>query len=242
MRFQTENGLSVPALSADQMREVDRLAVETFQLTILQMMENAGRSLSEHAMDMLRTTNAEIAVLAGGGGNGGGALCCARHLHNHGATVHVILDRAADALGGAARTQLNILRAAGIAPAAHAEAAAILERSALVVDGLIGYGLAAVPRGRTAELIAWCNQFARRVLSNDVPSGIDATTGTAPGSAIRAERILTLAAPKTGLAHFTQSLFLADIGIPPELYQQLGIAFESPFDARYWLRLTDVID
>jgi NAD(P)H-hydrate epimerase len=242
MRFQTENGLSVPALSADQMREVDRLAVEMFQLSILQMMENAGRSLAEHAMDMLRTTNAEIAVLAGGGGNGGGALCCARHLHNHGATVHVILDRAADTLSGAARAQLNILRAAGIAPAADAEAAAILERSALVVDGLIGYGLTAVPRGRTAELIAWCNQFARRVLSNDVPSGIDATTGTAPGPAVRAERILTLAAPKTGLARFTPSLYLADIGIPPELYHQLGIVFESPFDARYWLRLTEVID
>ncbi|MHB8629157.1 MAG: NAD(P)H-hydrate epimerase [Aggregatilineales bacterium] len=247
MKFRTENGLSIPAVTANQMREVDRLAVEEFQLGILQMMENAGRSLAQHAMDMLGmdmlgTANSKITVLAGSGGNGGGVLCCARHLHNHGATVFVILDKAADSLSGAARIQLNILRTAGIEPVEYSKVITTLERSDLVVDGLIGYGLKDVPHGRSAELIQLCNQHARLVLSNDVPSGVDSTTGEAPGSAIHADRILTLAAPKTGLAHFMPSLYLADIGIPPELYQRFGIAFESPFDTHYWLRLTDVID
>lgn len=79
MTFHTETGIAVPAVTADQMREVDRLAVEEFSLAILQMMENAGRILAAHAMAMLGGSGGEVAVLAGSGGNGGGGLCCARH-------------------------------------------------------------------------------------------------------------------------------------------------------------------
>ncbi|HIQ01424.1 MAG TPA: hypothetical protein EYH30_04750 [Anaerolineales bacterium] len=83
------------------MREVDRVAVEEFGLGILQMMENAGRSLAENVLDMPAEAEGEIAVLAGSGGNGGGGLCCARHLHNHGLRVRVVLSREAAALSRA---------------------------------------------------------------------------------------------------------------------------------------------
>ena len=78
--FWTEDGRPVPAVTAEQMREVDRIAVEDFGLGILQMMENAGRNLAQNAIDMLGATKGEVTVLAGAGGNGGGGLCCARHL------------------------------------------------------------------------------------------------------------------------------------------------------------------
>ena len=63
----------MPAVTADEMREVDRVAVEEFGLSILQMMENAGRNLADHALQVLGAHEGEVTILAGAGGNGGGA-------------------------------------------------------------------------------------------------------------------------------------------------------------------------
>ena len=237
MPFQTEDGVAVPALSAEQMREVDRIAVEELGLGILQMMENAGRNLAENVLDMLDEVQGVVAILAGSGGNGGGGICCARHLHNRGFEVRVILDRDPSTLTGAARDQLHVLQTVGLRPVRYAEAEGVIRRSDIVVDALIGYGLRGSPRGRTAELIELCVRHATRILSLDVPSGLNATTGEAPGPVVVPERTLTLALPKTGLRSTGGELYLADIGIPPEVYQQLGLSFESPFGRRYWVRL-----
>jgi len=237
VEFRTEDGVLVPAVTADQMREVDRIAVEEFGLGILQMMENAGRNLAENVLDMLDSVRGEVTVLAGSGGNGGGGLCCARHLHNRGFTVWVVLAREAAALTGAARNQLQILQTAGLQPVAPSQAEEVIRRAEIVVDALIGYSLRGSPRGRAAELIDLCNQHAARVLSLDVPSGLDATTGEAPGAVVCPERTLTLALPKTGLQRVPGELYLADIGIPPEVFQRLGLSFEPPFGERYGVRL-----
>jgi len=237
MIFRTEDGIVVPSVTADQMREVDRIAVEEFGLGILQMMENAGRNLAENVIDLVGETGGDVAILAGGGGNGGGGLCCARHLHNRGFRVWVVLDREAAMLKGAARNQLRILRAAGVQPADPSQARNALDRAQIVVDALIGYSLRGAPRGRAAELIDLCNERAARVISLDVPSGLDATSGQAPGQVVRPDRTLTLALPKTGLRSVPGELYLADIGIPPEVYQQLGLTVKPPFGGRYWVRL-----
>lgn len=236
--FRTEAGLAVPAVTADQMREVDRVAMEEFSLGILQMMENAGRNLAEQVVAMMNGGRGEVAVLAGSGGNGGGGLCCARHLHNRGFAVSVVLDRPAASFTGAAGAQLRILHAAGLRELMDdAAIPGMLRRSAIVVDALIGYGLRAAPQGRTAELIDRCNEHANRVLALDLPSGLDATTGATPGSVVRAERTLTLALPKTGLVKTPGELYVADIGIPPEVYRRTGLSFETPFRDHYWVRL-----
>ncbi len=235
--FRTKEGVWVPAVTATQMREVDRIAVDEFGLTILQMMENAGRNLVENVMDMLGGTGDEVAVLAGSGGNGGGGLCCARHLHNRGLRVWVVLSKEAAALEGAARNQLQILQAAGVQPVESARAKGVICRAQLVVDALIGYSLRGTPRGRVAELINLCNQHGARVLSLDVPSGLDATTGKALGPVVRPERTLILALPKTGFQRVPGDLYLANIGIPPEVYRRLGLSFELHFEERYWIRL-----
>jgi NAD(P)H-hydrate epimerase len=236
--FRTEAGILVPAVTADQMREVDRIAVEDFGLGILQMMENAGRNLTENVLDMLQADSGEILILAGSGGNGGGGLCCARHLHNRGLQVWVILDREATVLGDAAANQVHILQMAGVPLVVEpSQVRKVVRRSALVVDALIGYGLRGSPRRRTSELIDLCNEHASRILSLDVPSGLNATTGEAPGTAVHPERTLTLALPKTGLERAPGDLYLADIGIPPEVYQRLALSFQVPFGERYWMRL-----
>ena len=115
MRFQLADGTTVPSVTAEQMREVDRLAVQEHRLSTLQMMENAGRSLSEQVIEELGGAEGSVVVLAGAGGNDGG-LCCARHLHNHGVAVSVVLDRPGRRLRGAAARQRQTLRSAGRRP------------------------------------------------------------------------------------------------------------------------------
>jgi len=251
MGFHTDADVPVPAVTAAQMREIDRIAVSDFGLTILQMMENAGRSLALNVMDMLGAPTAspgpdrtrEVVILAGSGGNGGGGLCCARHLHNRGFSVYrmssirVVLSKEPETLAGAAQNQYHILHAAGVHPVPLAQAAGVIRRACLVVDALIGYSLRGAPRGTVAELIDLCNQHAARVLSLDIPSGLDATTGETPGPVVRPERTLTLALPKTGLQRAPGDLYLADIGIPMGVYQRIGITFEPPFGRRYWIPL-----
>ena len=237
--------MRVPAVTAAQMREVDRLAVDVFSLSLLQMMENAGRNLAENVWHMRAQTDTmrpeRVVVLAGSGGNGGGGLCCARHLHNHGYPVQVILDRPAEVLAGAAKHQLTALQRVGLQVLSPTEPLQDLSGVAVIVDALIGYGLRGAPRGRTAQLIEMAAQAAdkgARVLSLDVPSGLNATTGEARGAIVRPERTLTLALPKTGLTpEVTGDLYLADIGVPLELYARLGLEFERPFGTSYWVPL-----
>ena len=233
--FKTKSGQIIPAVTEDQMREVDRIAMEDFGLGVLQMMENAGRNLALNVMDILGSTAGEVTILAGSGGNGGGGISCARHLHNRGFNVHLILDRDPNELRGSALDQFRILEKAGLRTSKFEDAEQLIKKAEIVIDALIGYSLQGAPKGTTAELISLANQYATRILSLDLPSGMNATTGETPGVVIRPERTLTLALPKTGLRHLDGELYLADICIPPEVYHSMDIHFESFFGDQYWI-------
>jgi NAD(P)H-hydrate epimerase len=219
------------------MEYVDRIAVEEFGLGLLQMMENAGRSLAATCQWMLGKRPGGVLVMAGKGANGGGGLCCARHLHNRGRSVALLLAGREDELGAAAASQLSILKAAGMRVLHPSHARDAVRSAALIVDALIGYGLRDAPVGRVEELIELCEEIGGRILSLDIPSGADATTGNAPGKAIRPERVLTLALPKTGLLNLDAEVCLADIGIPPAVYRAIGLELPPIFGNRYWVRL-----
>jgi NAD(P)H-hydrate epimerase len=233
MPFFNSEGLEIPSLSTDQMREVDRIAVEDFHLSLLQMMENAGRNLAEVVMSKFEDLQDPVLLLAGSGGNGGGGLAAARHLHNHGFQVKLILAK--PKLGQAVQNQLTILRHAGILPLGEEETISAFQDAGLIIDALIGYSLHGAPRGRTAELIQLTNKFAEQVLSLDIPSGMDATTGESPGEAIHPSLTVTLALPKSGLTDIEGDIILTDIGIPPEVYNSLGIHIEPFFREKYWI-------
>lgn len=238
--FRTERGDLVPAITAAQMREVDRLAVARLGLGVLQMMENAGRNLAANAIEMMGRSSTKVVVLAGGGGNGGGGLCAARHLLNRGWDVQVVLDRDAEDLSGPAAVQFGLLRQMGIKALASAPADEAIMSAELLIDALIGYSLRGAPRGRAAELIARCDQAPGQMLALDVPSGLDATTGQSPGAVIRADRTLTLALPKTGLRMVNGEVYLADIGIPSVVYRWMDIGLPNIWDNAYWLRIWPV--
>ncbi len=160
--------------------------------------------------------DAAMVVLAGTGGNGGGGITAARHLKNHGADAAVVVTDMA-ALGEIPSQQLELFRHAG------GIVADLPDRADLVLDAVLGYSLRGAPRGRALELIEWANETPAPVLALDVPSGVDASTGAAPGSAVVASRTLTLALPKHGLcATAAGALVLADIGIPAAVYHRLG--------------------
>jgi NAD(P)H-hydrate epimerase len=227
--FETETGRPVPAVTTEQMREVDRVAVQEVDLGLLQMMENAGRTLAGFARDL---TDGRVVVLAGTGGNGGGGLCAARHLANHGHGVSVVLDRSPENLTGAAARQYRILGATDVPLTTDLD----LESGALLVDALVGYGLSGPLSGRVASLVEAATDHPAPVLSLDVPSGVDATTGDRPGRAISPAHVLTLALPKAGLAGVAD-LWLADIGLPSGVFERAGVEYSQPFDGRGRVRL-----
>jgi NAD(P)H-hydrate epimerase len=235
--FWTEDGVLVPSISAEQMREVDRIAITVFHLTLLQMMENAGRSLCKNVIEILGKTAGTVTILTGAGGNGGGGLSCARHLHNHGFHVNLILDHDQSELSKATKTQFQILKAAGLQVTSPSREQEMIHSADIVVDALIGYSLHGTPYGKTEKLIKLCNEVASKVISLDVPSGIDATTGESNGVSISSGYIMTLALPKTGLRSIPGEIFVADIGIPIELYRMLGIDFDKFYTVKFYQRL-----
>ncbi len=214
---------SVPSLTTDQMREVDRIMIEDLHIELTQMMENAGRGLADLAMR--RFAPASVVVLAGPGGNGGGGLVAARHLANRGAVLSVVASSADHEMTPAAAHQLDILRRMGLKITDDPGPAE------LVVDALIGYSLRGDPVGRVAKLIEWANAANKPVLALDVPSGLDATSGRAATPSIAATATLTLALPKVGLlsAHEVGELYLADISVPPLVYERIGIPVPKLF-------------
>lgn len=223
--FRTAAGNAVPAVTATEMRAIDRVAVEEIGLSLLMMMEHAGRGLA--AAIQARSPEGRITVLAGGGGNGGGGLCAARHLANHGRAVDVVRDRPVDRLADAPTRQWQVLGDA--ATDRTDQAADAVEAASLVIDALVGYSLQGAPRDRLARLIELASEQAATVVSLDVPSGVAATTGETPGPAVRPELTVTLALPKTGLERLDTDLELLDLGIPSRAFEQAGVPYESPF-------------
>jgi NAD(P)H-hydrate epimerase len=216
--------LPVPALTEQQMREVDRIMVEDLGIELVQMMENAGRNLAQLALR--RFNPASVIVLAGPGGNGGGGLVAARHLASRGAVVHVALSRPAEEFAGVPAHQLAILQRMRIPLMEGATTDADL-----ILDALIGYSLRGNPRGDTRDLIDWTNGSGSPVLSLDTPSGLDVTTGEAADPCVAATATMTLALPKVGLLGAPQvgELWLADISVPPAVYRAFGMEVGNLF-------------
>lgn len=226
----------VPTVDTSTMLTADRIATDRVGLSLLQMMENAGLQLAELTRLTLGgfVVGRTIVVLAGTGNNAGGGMAAARRLAGWGADVCVIFARPLLRLRPAPCAQLEPLLAAGVRAAvaghdrSHPEIAAEIMRSDAVIDALIGYSLHGPPDGAYQPLIGVGTLGNGPVISLDIPSGIDATSGERPGSAISADATLALALPKRGMTlgegrRFAGVGFLADIGLPASVFEGLGI-------------------
>lgn len=220
------------------MMEVDRLMIDVYGISLMQMMENAGRNLASLAKQLMndRITNQRICVVVGNGNNGGGGLVSARHLSNWGAEVTVLVATPFAEFKPVAAQQLESVRHLPISVVFAGNHTEYIDWPSyqLVIDAIFGYGLNRSPEGMAAEIIQTINSLDCQVLSLDAPSGLDTTKGTISDSVIKADVTLTLALPKTGLLKngaqtYVGQLYIGDISVPPLLYCQLGIKVEPFF-------------
>ena len=221
-------------ISTAQMREVDRLMLEEYDVALLQMMENAGRSLAELARFHLANTVAgqRIVVLVGPGNNGGGGLAAARHLTNAGAFVVVALSSGPPLPNETPERQRRILSRVGIPGSNHATSPHDLGKQCgqadLILDALLGYSGRGAPRDPIASFIRAANSASAPRIALDLPSGLDGDTGEPGEPTVRADATLTLAWPKVGLLtpaaeSFVGTLYLADISVPDAVYSAVGV-------------------
>ncbi len=222
------------AWTREQMRELDRRAIEDYGLPGVVLMENAGRGAAEVALEMLDDPCARrVVLLCGRGNNGGDGFVIARHLHNAGVGVRLVsaFDRNRADPRGDAGIHLRVVERMGLSlldaedDAGCARAAALMKEADLIVDALLGTGLSGDVRDPCLSLIRLINAADRPVLAVDIPSGLDANTGVVLRAAVRATRTATFAGPKVGFtlnegpAH-TGLVTVVDIGMPRELLDE----------------------
>ena len=230
------------ALTAAEMREVDRLTTERYSVPSLTLMENAGRRVADFLADRFPQRPApNLTLLCGKGNNGGDGLVAARHLRERGFRPAVCLFSMPDSLHGDAAANLQRLRPAEgslqiIESLAQWEAArSLLQESDVIVDALLGTGLRGPAEGLLATVISDVNAVShmataarpRLVLALDIPSGLPSDGEPAAGPAVQAHATVTFTAPKLGQlvspdARAVGALHVRGIGSPAGLVEETG--------------------
>jgi NAD(P)H-hydrate epimerase len=216
------------SLSRDQVRAIDRIAVERLGVSGLVLMENAGRQVADAAVRIIGgAAGKSVAVVAGAGNNGGDGFVAARHLAIRGARTITFLVSPESKIAGDAAENLKIIRKMGLRvrqliPASLAELAGELHKHDLVIDAIGGTGISGPLRGDLAAAVEQVNLSGRPVLAVDIPTGLDCDTGEAPGPTVRAALTVTMAARKKGFdapgaKEYTGEVIVADIGVPADL-------------------------
>ena len=212
-------------LTRAQVRQIDRLAVERYHVPGVVLMENAAIAAANTAAAMLPPGAGAVLILCGGGNNGGDGLAVARHLHNRGYDVRILLTADPEKYIGEAKINWDICQAMKL-PFANATPQAIVQSGAgLIVDAIFGTGLTQPPRAPFADLVAAVEKTGAPVLAIDIPSGLDCDTGRPLGPAcVRAKRTVTFVAEKTGFGEpeareYLGEVIVGDIGCPRELVE-----------------------
>jgi len=220
------------SITAKEMSSVDELMVNYYGISIVQMMENAGLSLAMLAAKVINNKKSKkIVVLVGKGNNGGGSLVAARHLHNFGYKVCVVLSN--KSLKKVPLHQLKILKKMKV-PIYNYNNKKIIKSADLIVDGLLGYNAKGNPYGAIKELIEMANKSKGKILSLDLPSGLNPDTGKIYNPCIKANYTLTLAYLKKGLMakkakKCVGKLYLSYLTIPKDLSKKLKINLDPDF-------------
>ena len=221
--------------SREQIRELDRRAIEEVGIPGVVLMENAGRGAADIAAEMLgNPAKKRVVIFCGKGNNGGDGYVIARHLYNRGARVDLVLACPIEqiSLETDAGINLSIVRHMGLHPVVadtpemQIQATALAKQADLIVDALFGTGLSGEVRSPYSSMIRLINAQDKPILAVDIPSGIDADTGNVLRAAVRATRTATFVMPKHGFAlnegpNHTGEVSVVDIGIPLDLIEEV---------------------
>ena len=217
-------------LTADEMAQVDRRAIEEIGVPSLVLMENAAIGVADALAERYPDAQS-AAVFCGPGNNGGDGLAIARHLDARGYRCRVILVTRGGRPKGDAGIQLEILEKLGhtvesLGPDDDVDAllAACADLD-LLVDALFGTGLSRPLEGHFADLVRGLERLPSPIVAVDIPSGLDGSRGETIGPHVEADLTVTFAAPK--LAHVfapaaeaVGELVVADLGVPDFLVEE----------------------
>lgn len=198
--------MAIPVVSVAQMREWERATWATGK-TEQAVIRRVGEIVAKRALALTKPGDT-VLILAGKGHNGDDARCAREHLQDRQVAVVDVTDPAK------AETRETVRRL-------------LSQKPALVIDGLFGIGLNRPLDQHWQELIKCINEAGVRVLSVDVPSGLDADTGQPHGAAVHAAITLTLGAPKRGLLEPVAWQFVGRL----EVAHDIGLV-ECPFVER----------
>jgi len=214
-------------MSSAALRAADEEARSQFGIESIQLMEVAGWQVARFVDSFVDGVRGKrVTVVAGPGNNGGDALVAARFLYQRGAIVGVSIVRPRDPNSLAARHARTIERLGiptGEAPQSVDQSADVL------VDGLFGIGIRLPLRDPAPRIIEAMNASRGLIVAIDVPSGVDADSGAAGETAVRAAATITLVAPKPGLRGSANAgrVFVADLGMPAAIFTTERAALEA---------------
>lgn len=231
-------------VTAQEMKEIDKLAMEKYGVPGLLLMDAAAKQVADAVVDELKNVYLEknrgesaqnpckVVVLCGGGNNGGDGFGAARWLHNYGNAVKVFLiGSTCDKISGDAASELAMLKAAGVAVMELVKEEdwlaleLAIERAAVVVDAILGTGFSGELRPAAKRACQLMNQLARQVVAVDVPTGVNSDNGAACEDAVKANVTVTMELPKAGLLLYPGkrlcgTVLVTGIGMPPQLLEE----------------------
>ncbi|HWK90273.1 MAG TPA: NAD(P)H-hydrate dehydratase [Longimicrobium sp.] len=201
----------VPVLTSDEMRGWDERAIQRRGVPERVLMESAGRAAAAVVQRLF--PGGRVVAAVGSGNNGGDAMVVLRTLRAWGRDVAAVQV-------GRTPPDAALLHGWELPTISPDDAADAFRGAGVIVDGLLGTGSSGPPRDAYAAAIAAIHAAVRPVVALDGPSGIDLTTGAAPGEAVRADVTVTFGAPKRGLLLFpgrahAGRIVAVEIGFPP---------------------------
>ena len=234
-------------VTAAEMRRLEQLADAT-GLSFSTMMENAGRAVADEILARRPVRDTPTLILVGPGNNGGDGLVAARHLHDAGAIVTVILTRPRTSSDENLRLLQDRHITCLLADALDGSSLAAHVASAhIIIDALLGTGVSRPVEGPIRQVLETLTAArngphppGQLLVAVDLPSGLNADTGTVDPATPTVDLTVTFACPKRG--HFLfpgadriGSLVIADIGIPPALAADLPVSLATSQDVRQML-------
>lgn len=220
------NQLKCSVLSTQQVRDVDRLAVEEYGMHSLVLMENAALGCVRWIESQFPAPG-RVTILCGRGNNGGDGLAIARHLRLLGWGTDVLVLGPRERLSSDARVNLDILCAHStqvpkLITVCQAEDLLAMQEADLILDAMLGTGAAGPPRSPLDSWIAAANQTEALRVAIDMPTGVDAESATRFEPAFRPHATLTFVARKPamesqGAAELFGKIEVLPIGIPEAL-------------------------
>ena len=214
--------------SVGEMRSMDRFAIEHLGIPEDVLMENAGRAAVSVLLSRTGIRGKKFAIFCGSGNNGGDGLVVARLLHSRGGLVRVFLLSDSEKFRGAAATNFEIVKRLPLETAQLTNARPAGRHVAhcdVVIDAILGTGLDRPVSGLVADTISLINKGGKKVLSLDIPSGVNGNTGEIMGSAVTADYTVTFGLPKIGNLLYpgcdvNGELWVSHISFPPSLYDR----------------------